>query len=124
MAAANASEVAIGKVLDKARFWVEHGVQPMNDRQRKVVDLLLDKGRGGFEGGMTNGKYVSIAKTSPATAQRDLADLVQKGISELVGAGRSARYEIKWNALTSGRLIRRRSIRARIPLWSLSPSNT
>lgn len=96
-AAAKASEGAIGKVLDKARFWVEHGAQPMNDRQRKVVNLLLDKGRGEFEGGMTNSKYVNIAKTSAATAQRDLADLVQKGILELVGAGRSARYDIKWS---------------------------
>jgi Fic family protein len=100
-ASAKASEGAIGKVLDKARFWVKHGAQPMNDRQRKVVNLLLDKGRGEFEAGMTNGKYVSIAKTSPATAQRDLADLVQKGILELAGAGRSARYDIKWHALTS-----------------------
>ncbi|MFC4310942.1 Fic family protein [Steroidobacter flavus] len=100
-AAAKASETAIGKVLDKARFWVAHGAQPMNDRQRKVVNLLLDKGRGGFEGGMTNGKYVSIAKTSPATAQRDLADLVQKQILALVGAGRSARYDIQWDAPTN-----------------------
>ncbi len=97
-AAAKSSAVAIGKVLDKAKFWVAHGAQPMNDRQRKVVNLLLDEGRGGFEAGMTNGKYVSIAKTSPATAQRDLANLVQKGILALVGAGRSARYEIKWDS--------------------------
>lgn len=104
-AAAKATDTAIGRVLDKARFWVAHGAQPMNDRQRKVVNLLLDRGRGEFEGGMTNAKYVSIAKTSPATAQRDLADLVQKEILELVGAGRSARYDINWGALTNGRTI-------------------
>jgi hypothetical protein len=61
----------IGRVLDKARFWMAHGAKPMNDRQRKVVNLLLNKGRGGFEGTMTNAKYVSIANTGPATAQRD-----------------------------------------------------
>lgn len=95
-AAAIASELAIGKVLDKAKFWVAHGAQPINDRQRKVVNVLLDQGRGGFEGGMTNAKYVSIAKTSPATAQRDLAELVRAGMLQLVGAGRSVRYDILW----------------------------
>lgn len=100
-AAARASEAAIGKVLDKARFWMAHGAQPMNDRQRKVVNLLLDTGRGAFEGGMTNTKYVSIARTSPATAQRDLADLVQRGMLQLVGAGRAVRYDIRWDEPTS-----------------------
>lgn len=104
-AAAKASETAIGRVLDKARFWVAHGAQPMNARQRKVVNLLLDKGRGESESGLTNAKYVSIANTSPATAQRDLANLVEKGILKLVGAGRSARYDINWAALTSDRTI-------------------
>lgn len=97
-AAAKASELLIGKVLDKARFWMANGAKPMNHRQRKVVNLLLDKGRSGFEGGMTNAKYVSIAKTSPATAQRDLAELVNSGVLTLVGAGRGARYDVQWDA--------------------------
>jgi len=100
-AAAKASEMLIGTVLDKARFWMNHGAKPMNERQRKVVNLLLDKGRGGFEGGMTNAKYVSIAKTSPATAQRDLAELVSSGVLALGGAGRGARYDIQWTAQDS-----------------------
>ena len=97
-AAAKASEASIRKVLDKAKFWVAHGALSMNDRQRKVVNLLLDKGRAGFQGGMSNAKYVSIAKTSPATAQRDLAELVTAGVLQLKGAGRGARYEIHWDA--------------------------
>lgn len=101
-AAAKASELLIGKVLDKARFWMNHGATPMNDRQRKVVNLLLDKGRGGFEGGMTNAKYVGIARTSPATAQRDLSELVSTGVLALVGAGRGARYEVNWKIQEPG----------------------
>jgi Fic family protein len=95
-AAAKASKFAIAKVLDKARFWMAHNAQPLNERQRKVMNLLLDAGRDGFEGGMTNGKYVSIARTSPATAQRDLAELVQAGMLQLTGVGRAARYEVRW----------------------------
>lgn len=59
----------------------------MNERQRKAVNLLLDRGRGGFEGGVTNTKYVNLTRSSPATAQRDLAELVAAGIFTLEGAG-------------------------------------
>ena len=48
----------------------------------------------GFVGGMTNRKYASLTKTSPATAQRDLAELVTLNCLVLMGAGRSARYEL------------------------------
>jgi len=61
------------------------------------VELLLNKGRGGFAGGMTNAKYVNLTKSSPATAQRDLAELVGAGVLKLTGAGRGARYEIQWD---------------------------
>lgn len=95
-AAAKASEHEIRKVLDKARFWMTHGARTMNERQRKVVNLLLDKGRGGFEGGMTNAKYVNLTRSSPATAQRDLAELVATDVFSLEGAGRAARYDVRW----------------------------
>ena len=96
--AAKASEVAVGKVLDKARFWMMHGGTSMNDRQRKVVNRLLDCGRGGFEGGMTNSKYQRLTGASPATAQRDLAELARISVLTPLGAGRTARYEIAWTA--------------------------
>jgi Fic family protein len=47
---------------------------------------------------MTNKKYSSLTKSSPATAQRDLANLVKAGCILLVGSGRGARYEIKFDA--------------------------
>jgi Fic family protein len=99
-AAAQASEQAIGTVLEKARFWMAHGGKPLNERQRKAVNLMLDKGRGGFEGGMTNAKYARLTKASPATAQRDLAGLVGGGMLQLIGGGRGARYDVRWTSDT------------------------
>jgi Fic family protein len=43
---------------------------------------------------MTNRKYAHLTGASPATAQRDLADLVARGCLAPVGSGRSARYEL------------------------------
>jgi Fic family protein len=81
-------------VLFKARYWVHHAQKPFNERQKKALNALLDAGPGGFVGGMTNRKYASLTRTSPATAQRDLAELVELGSLVLAGAGRSARYEL------------------------------
>jgi Fic family protein len=93
-AAAQASEQTVAHVLRRARFWMKHARSPINDRQRKALNALLDAGPQGFAGGMTNRKYAHLTKTSPATAQRDLAELVQLGSLVLKGAGRSARYEL------------------------------
>ncbi|MFN0314847.1 MAG: Fic family protein [Burkholderiales bacterium] len=93
-AAARASEDTFGHVLQKARFWVLHAHTTLNERQRKALNRMLDAGPGGFEGGMTNRKYASLTKSSTATAQRDLAELVAKQCLALAGGGRSARYEL------------------------------
>jgi Fic family protein len=55
---------------------------------------MLDAGPDGFVGGMTNRKYSHLTKISPATAQRDLAELAALKCLALVGAGRGARYEL------------------------------
>lgn len=95
--AAAAAEARLELVLAKARFWQDHSDIDLNNRQRKIVNRLLDAGRDGFEGGLTNRKYVGLARTSRATAQREIADLVRKGI--LVkgpGGGRSTSYDLAW----------------------------
>ncbi len=84
----------VGHVVHKARFWMRHSQTALNERQRKVLNVLLSTAPGGFLGGMTNRKYAGLAHTSKATAQRDLAELVERGCLVLVGAGRSARYEL------------------------------
>ena len=48
---------------------------------------MLEEGDQGFEGGMNARKYVSLAKTSKATATRDLQDLVAKGVFKPIGGG-------------------------------------
>jgi Fic family protein len=93
-AAAKSSEKTVEHVLFKARYWVQHSHKPTNERQRKALNALLNAGPGGFVGGLTNRKYANLTKTSPATAQRDLAELVKLQLLVLTGAGRSARYEL------------------------------
>ena len=92
--AARASEQTIQHVLQKARFWMRHAQQSLNDRQRKALNAMLDAGPSGYVGGMTNRKYANLTKSSPPTAQRDLAELVALGCLVPAGAGRSARYEL------------------------------
>jgi Fic family protein len=63
----------------------------LNERQRKVVNRMLD----GFEGKLTNAKWAALAKTSPDTALRDINDLVSRGILvKESGGGRSTSYSM------------------------------
>jgi len=84
----------IDDTLAKTRFWMDHSNEDLNARQRKVVNLLLDAGPNGFEGGMSTKKYESIASTSRATASRELIELEALGLLLHVGAGRSTRYYV------------------------------
>ncbi len=91
------SDKIIGNVLAKADFWQEHVQIGMNDRQKKVLNRMLEVGPGGFVGGLTTRKYVSIAKVSRATAFREIADLLNKKIlCQLPGKGRSVHYDLIW----------------------------
>lgn len=96
-AAIATAETRVDLVLVRARFWQKHGGVALNERQNKVVRRLLESGPGGFEGGMSTRKYVALTRTSRATAQRELADLVGKGVLvQLAGGGRSTAYELVW----------------------------
>jgi Fic family protein len=91
------SEILISKILLKADFWKRYGQLNISDRQRKVINRLLDAGPGGFEGGLTTRKYVSIAKVSRATAYREITDLTEKEMLKQNDAGgRSISYNINW----------------------------
>ena len=93
IACVNAAAI-IDVSLEKGRFWAGHSDKDLNERQRKVVNLLLDCGPGGFEGGMNTQKYASIARTSRATASRELLDLEKQGLLLMSGAGRGTRYHV------------------------------
>jgi Fic family protein len=94
-AACDVASRVIDDTLVKARFWLDHSDKVLNERQRKVMNLLLNAGPGGFEGGISTRKYESIAGTSRATASRELLELASFGMLEQVGAGRSTRYYVK-----------------------------
>lgn len=90
------SETLLSTVLDKAAFWRHHYRVTLSERQKKVINRLLDSGKGGFEGGLTNRKYASMTDVSRATAFRELEALLKMGIIRQCGSGRSARYELMW----------------------------
>src|SRR3989338_6323531 len=91
------AERLIADVLVKATFWQRHSQINLNTRQRKVLNRLLDAGRGGFQGGLTTRKYVAMAKVSRATAFREISGLLEKGLlTQNPALGRSVSYEVKW----------------------------
>ncbi|MBE9544149.1 MAG: Fic family protein [Proteobacteria bacterium] len=94
------SNKLLSNVMLKAHFWKRYAQTDLNVRQRKAINRLLDAGPGGFEGGMTNRKYAGLTHVSRATAQRELADLVAKGILQPnPGGGRSASYDLVWDKI-------------------------
>lgn len=80
-------------LIDKTRL-LDRLRDVLNERQMAVLLRTLREGPRGFQGGLSAGNYVSIAKTSPATARRDLADLVGKGAFTRTGERRHARYHL------------------------------
>jgi Fic family protein len=85
------AEQTLAAVFQKADFWKKHAVAKINERQRDILNRLLD----GFEGKLTSSKWALIEKCSPDTALRDIQDLVDQGI--LVkdeGGGRSTSYSL------------------------------
>ncbi len=91
------AEKLIADVLAKAQFWQYHRQTEMNKRQRKVINRLLEAGKGGFQGGLTTRKYAALAKVSRATAFREISDLLEKGILRQNKAqGRSVSYDLCW----------------------------
>jgi len=85
------ANATLASVLRKARFWEAHAEESFNDRQRKVVNRLLD----GFEGKLTSSKWAKLAKCSQDTAHRDIVDLVDRGIlAKDAAGGRSTSYSL------------------------------
>lgn len=85
------SQQSIEFTLVKTKFYNQHKEQ-MNKRQAKVLERILKEGVSGFEGGLSAENYISITKTSRATATRDLQDLVEKEILKVEGQLKSTRY--------------------------------
>ena len=85
------TEKAFAAVFEKDQFWKRHAEARLNDRQRLMLNKLLD----GFEGKLTSTKWSKLAKCSQDTAQRDIADLIEEGILIKNSAGgRSTSYSL------------------------------
>ena len=81
----------LSNVFAKAEFWKKHSAATLNERQRDIINRLLD----GFDGKLTSSKWATIEKCSPDTALRDIADLVDRGIlTKDAGGGRSTSYSL------------------------------
>lgn len=89
--AVQSAEVTLAAVLTKARFWQHCAGIPMNDRQIKLLNKLLD----GFDGKLTSSKWAVIGKCSQDTALRDITELLERGVLKKSSAsGRSTSYEL------------------------------
>lgn len=85
------TEKTTQKILQKADFWKLHQHTAINERQRFMLNKLLD----GFEGKLQTSKWAKITKTSADTALRDIKDLMDKGILKPTkDGGRSSSYEL------------------------------
>ncbi len=81
----------LAAVLEKARFWERVARAPLNERQIKILNRLLD----GFEGKLTTSKWAKIAKCSQDTAYRDILNLIDRGaLQKDPGGGRSTSYSL------------------------------
>lgn len=89
------SQIIIDRAILVGNYWKNHAHIDLNPRQKKVIQKMLEYEPAGFVGGMTNRKYVSLAKVSAASAKRDLGDLEQKGmIRRSESKGRSISYSL------------------------------
>jgi Fic family protein len=85
------TETTLAAVLRKARFWERATRLTINDRQRLVLNRLLD----GFTGKLTTKKWAALVKCSHDTALRDIQSLVDQGLlTKDEGGGRSTSYSL------------------------------
>jgi Fic family protein len=106
-AAVEAQERAIANVefvVHKAKL-LERVRGRLNARQDAVLSRMLREGPAGFKGGMSASKYVVIAKTSSASATRDLGELVDMGALVRTGERKGTRYQLAMPMRHVGRVV-------------------
>ncbi|MDR4515698.1 Fic family protein [Nitrosomonas sp.] len=86
------AETTLGNVLFKAQLWDTINQKPVNDRQRLIINRMLEDD---FEGFINTSKYAKLAKCSNDTALRDIQELKERGIFiQNPGGGRSTSYRL------------------------------
>ena len=87
----DSAEQTLASILTKARFWEEHRELAFNDRQRAILNRLLN----GLNGKLTTSKWAVLTKCSQDTALRDIDNLLTHGVlSKDPGGGRSTSYSL------------------------------
>lgn len=90
--ALNDAEAAMATVLFKAQLWDSINQKPVNERQRMIINRMLEDA---FEGFMNTSKYAKLAKCSNDTALRDIQELKSRGVFiKNPGGGRSTSYRL------------------------------
>jgi Fic family protein len=86
------SEIVLEKIINKHSFWNKNAGMNLNDRQRKILNMLMDD----FQGVLNTTKWSKIGKCSQDTALRDIQDLIEKAILiKTEQGGRSTNYILK-----------------------------
>lgn len=86
------AQTTLDAVLHRARMWQRWAELPLNERQVKVLNRLLD----GFDGKLTSSKWAALAKCSPDTALRDISQLLALDVLvKAPGGGRSTAYVLR-----------------------------
>lgn len=99
------AEISLDTVLAKARFWERISEISVNERQHKIINMLLD----GFRGKLTLPKYAEITKCSQKAASQDIAEMVNHGImAQTEEGGRNPGY-----CLVNAGSIRQHSVSVR-----------
>jgi len=90
--AIGASDTMLGSVLHMARLWQRINTRPVNERQRMVINRMLEHD---WEGHVNTSKYARLAKCSQDTALRDIKELVGRNVLiKNEGGGRSTSYRL------------------------------
>jgi Fic family protein len=86
------TDILLARIIRKAQFWTTHTNVIVNERQKKLLNKMLD----GFDGKLTSSKWAKIAKCSKDSAIRDINDLIEKDLLQKEAAGgRSTNYELR-----------------------------
>lgn len=85
------AQAALAGVIERARHWERLRDVPLNERQRLVINKLLE----GFAGKLTTSKWAALTKSSNDTALRDIQQLVERRVLVRNAAGgRSTSYSL------------------------------